>query len=65
MHQALVVNPAYGDVYFSLGELYADHLNEPQKSVDAFRRYLELGGQSERAIRAVQGSAPPAEKHGP
>lgn len=65
MQQALVVNPAYGDVYFSLGELYADHLNEPQKSVDAFRRYLELGGQSERAIRAVQGSAPPAEKHGP
>lgn len=65
MQQALVVNPAYGDVYFSLGALYADHLNEPQKSVDAFRRYLELGGQSERAIRAVQSSAPKADNPAP
>lgn len=65
MQQALGVNPAYADVYFSLGVLYADHLNEPQKSVDAFRRYMELGGQSERASRAVQGSNPPAEKQGP
>lgn len=65
MQQALAVNPAYADVYFSLGALYADHMNEPQKSVDAFRRYLELGGQSERATRAVQGSSPPAEKQGP
>lgn len=65
MQQALVVNPAYTDVYFSLGILYADHLNEPQKSVDAFRRYLELGGQSDRARQAVQGSAPPPEKPAP
>ncbi len=64
MQQALAVNPAYADVYFSLGALYADHLNEPRKSVDAFRRYLELGGQSERATRAVQGSLP-AEKPAP
>jgi len=64
LQQALAVNPAYADVYFSLGALYADHLNEPQKSVDAFRRYLELGGQSERATRAVQSSTP-AEKQGP
>lgn len=61
MQQALAVNPAYTDVYFSLGTLYADQLHEPQKSVDAFRRYLELGGQSERAVRAVQESVPPAE----
>ncbi len=59
MQQALAVNPAYTDVYFSLGTLYADHLNEPNKSVDAFRRYLELGGQSERARRAVQQHAAP------
>ena len=65
LQQALAVNPAYADVYFSLGVLYADHLNEPQKSVDAFRRYIELGGQSERATRAVQNARPPAEKHGP
>lgn len=65
MQQALMVNPAYGDVYFSLGALYADHLNEPQKSVDAFRRYLELGGQSDRATQAVQSNAPPADKPAP
>lgn len=65
MQQALMVNPAYGDVYFSLGVLYADHLNEPQKSVDAFRRYLELGGQSDRATQAVQSTAPPADKPAP
>lgn len=65
MLQALAVNPAYTDVYFSLGALYADHLNEPQKSTDAFRRYLELGGQSERATRAVQGDRAPGEKPAP
>jgi tetratricopeptide (TPR) repeat protein len=65
LQQALAVNPAYADIYFSLGTLYGDHLNEPQKSVDAFRRYLELGGQSERATRAVHGSSTPAEKQGP
>ena len=65
MLETLAVNPAYTDVYFSLGTLYADHLNEPQKSIDAFRRYLELGGQSERATRAVQGDRAPGEKPAP
>ncbi len=65
MLQTLAVNPAYTDVYFSLGALYADRLNEPQKSIDAFRRYLELGGQSERATRAVHGDRAPGEKPAP
>lgn len=51
-HQALRVNDAYQDAYFALGELYADRLSEPHKSVEAFRRYLELGGTHDRA-RAV------------
>lgn len=50
--QALRVNDAYQDAYFALGALYADQLNEPQKSVEAFRRYVELGGTHARA-RAV------------
>ena len=29
--------PAYTDVYFSLGTLYADHLKDPSKSVDGLR----------------------------
>ena len=51
--QALKVNPGYQDVYFSLGTLYADHLGDQAKSVDAFRRYLELGGSHSRARSAV------------
>lgn len=53
MLQALVVNPNYTDVYYSLGTLYADNLKDPKKSVGAFRRYLELGGNSARAKSAV------------
>jgi hypothetical protein len=41
-------------VYFSLGTLYADHLNDQPKSVEAFRRYLELGGTHARAKAAVE-----------
>lgn len=51
--QALKVNAGYQDVYFSLGTLYADHLNDQAKSVEAFRRYLELGGAHARARAAV------------
>ncbi|MGA6826240.1 caspase family protein [Nitrospira sp. NS4] len=52
--QALKVNPGYQDVYFSLGTLYADHLNDQPKSVEAFRRYLELGGSHSRAKAVVR-----------
>ncbi|MCC6140947.1 MAG: tetratricopeptide repeat protein [Nitrospira sp.] len=51
--QALKVNAAYQDVYFSLGTLYADRLNDQAKSVEAFRRYVELGGTDSRARAAV------------
>jgi tetratricopeptide (TPR) repeat protein len=60
MRQALNVNPNYIDVYFSLGTLYADHLHDQPKSVEAFKRYLELGGQSERAEAAVRQSQAPS-----
>ncbi len=62
--QALTVNPTYTDVYYSLGTLYADNLKDEKKSVEAFRRYLELGGDSARARAAVEqaGSAPSPEK---
>jgi tetratricopeptide (TPR) repeat protein len=51
--QALQVNSTYQDVYFALGTLYDDHLNDQQKSVEAFRRYLELGGTHARARASV------------
>jgi tetratricopeptide (TPR) repeat protein len=51
--QALRVNNSYQDVYFELGTLYTDYLNDQSKSLDAFRRYLELGGTHVRARTAV------------
>jgi tetratricopeptide (TPR) repeat protein len=62
--QALKVNGGYQDVYFSLGTLYADHLNDRPKSIQAFRRYLELGGAHARA-RAAVAEADQAEKQRP
>jgi tetratricopeptide (TPR) repeat protein len=53
LQQALKINDRYQDVYFSLGALYADHLNDQPKSVEAFRRYLELGGAHARARTVV------------
>jgi tetratricopeptide (TPR) repeat protein len=59
MREALVVNPNYTDVYFSLGILYADKLMDQSKSVEAFTRYLELGGSHARARAAVAQSTSP------
>jgi uncharacterized caspase-like protein len=58
MREALVVNSNYRDVYFSLGILYADEMKDQSKSVEAFTRYLELGGNHARARAAVAQSAP-------
>ena len=60
MREALVVNPNYVDVYFSLGLLYADKIQDQSKSVEAFTRYLELGGSHARARAAVAQQSPPA-----
>ena len=60
MREALVVNPNYLDVYFSLGLLYADEIKDQPKSVEAFTRYLELGGNHARAVAAVAQSRPVA-----
>ncbi len=53
MREALIVNPGYVDVYFSLGTLYADQMKDQRKAVEAFERYLELGGNHSRAREAV------------
>ena len=51
--RAANLNVSNPDVHFSLGSLYEDHLNDKAKSVEAFRRYLELGGTHGRARAAV------------
>ncbi len=51
--QALVnavrVNPQYNDVYLSLGDLYAQDLKDQPKAIAAYQRYLETGGNENRA----------------
>jgi hypothetical protein len=60
LRQPLRVNNTYPDVYFALGALYADHLNDQSKSVEAFRRSLDLVGTHARAHAAVgQADRPP------
>ena len=51
--RAAKLNPENPDVYYSLGTLYEDQLNDSVKSVEAFRRYLELGGAHARARASV------------
>lgn len=58
LRQALVVNPDYVDVYYSLGTLYADKMKNSQKAVEAFQRYLDLGGKDARAEAAVKKAGP-------
>jgi tetratricopeptide (TPR) repeat protein len=53
LRAALMANPNYVDVYFTLGVLYADDLKDQKKAVEAFERYLELGGSHSRAHEAV------------
>jgi tetratricopeptide (TPR) repeat protein len=53
MRRALAANPSYVDVYFTLGSLYADHLKDQKKAIEAFERYLELGGTHNRAREVV------------
>ena len=53
MRAALAVNPGYVDVYFTLGAMYADEIKDQKKAVEAFERYLELGGTHNRAREAV------------
>jgi tetratricopeptide (TPR) repeat protein len=66
MRAALAANPNYVDVYFTLGAMYADELKDQKKAVEAFERYLELGGTHNRAreavaqSRAAQTPSPPA-----
>lgn len=59
---ALKVNPTYSDVYYSLGELYAENLKNKQKAIDAFRRHLEAGGgeQKARSYLEKEGTLPHA-----
>ena len=65
MRDSLKVNPNYVDVYFSLGELYSERLKDHKKAVEAFERYLELGGTHRRAVDVVSQSRDSSGHAGP
>lgn len=64
LRQALAVNPNYTDVYLTLGDLYAQDLKDKDKSIEAYRRYLETGGTEHKAQAYLEkaGAAPPTTK---
>lgn len=43
---ALSINPTDADVHYNLGILYDDELNEPEKAIAHYRRYLKLNPHS-------------------
>jgi tetratricopeptide (TPR) repeat protein len=64
LRQALKINPDYSDVYLTLGDLYAHHLKDQKKAVEAYQRYLETGGTENRVIDYLResGASPPSTK---
>ena len=55
--QALTLSPDYSDVYLSLGDLYSEDMKDHKKAVEAYRRYLNMGGMEARAKAFVEKSA--------
>ena len=63
--KALAVNPSYTDVYLTLGDLYANDLKDEAKSVEAYERYLRLGGTDNRANRYIDEARRSSQNPGP
>ncbi len=64
LRQALAVKPNYTDVYLTLGDLYAEDLKDKDKSVEAYRKYIETGGTEYKAQAYLEkaGASPSAPK---
>lgn len=45
-------NPNDADAYYNLGVIYAEYLNEEEKAIDYFSRYLELAPNDKDADKA-------------
>ncbi|MFQ5991642.1 MAG: caspase family protein [Nitrospiraceae bacterium] len=62
LRRAIAVNPTYTDVYLTLGDLYAQDLNDQEKSIEAYGKYVENGGTEHRVIeylRRAKADRPP------
>ncbi len=53
--KAIEASQDYAPAHFNLGRLYAEHLKEPSKAIEAYRRHVALGGSRSMAARdAIQ-----------
>ena len=60
MLRVLALNPANADAHLSLGDLYAEDLQDQKKAVEAYTKYLGNGGTESRAKDYIEkaGTAP-------
>ena len=48
--QAIVASPGYVNTYINLGILYDDFLNDNEKALSYYKKYLELGGERKAEV---------------
>jgi len=48
--QAIVASPGYVNTYINLGILYDDFLNDSEKALSYYKKYLELGGERKAEV---------------
>lgn len=59
------INPSHVQSLFNLGVVYSNHLNQPEKAIEAWTRVIQIAPMSSQAIQAraqlqqMQGAVPP------
>lgn len=58
LQETIRIEPAYAPAWFNLGVIQEEHLKEPAKAIESFRRHIVLGGgqrhSAEAAIERIQ-----------
>lgn len=49
--RAVKADPDYANAYYNLGLLYDLHLNDELGAIEAFEKYVELGGEKSNSVR--------------
>jgi tetratricopeptide (TPR) repeat protein len=49
--RAVQIDPNYANAYLNLGVLCDLYLQQPQRALEAFERYLELNGQADPKVK--------------
>jgi tetratricopeptide (TPR) repeat protein len=69
--RAIAAEPNYAPAHLNLGVLYDLYLQEPQKALEQFERYIEISGENKQVsgwvieLRKRVGAPPPAAKKEP